>query len=99
LADYGTYLRPPWLRRFSYRVKHRVRRGGDWPHYLRAEYRAAALPGGVEVMRALFQLDRVADPGQLARILTLEYLIAQFADRIRIDFRDLSSPGDKKCAA
>jgi asparagine synthase (glutamine-hydrolysing) len=99
LADYGTYLRPPWLRRFSYRVKHRARRGGDWPDYLRAEYRAAALPGGVEVMRALFQLDRVADPDQLARILTLEYLIAQFADRIRIDFRDLSSPGDKKCAA
>ena len=98
LADYGTYLRPPWLRRFAYRVKNRVRRVGQWPDYLRQEYRDAALPGGVQVMSGLFQLERVGDPDQLARILSLEYLIRQFEGRIRVDFHDLSS-GHKKCAA
>jgi hypothetical protein len=88
LADYGTYLRPPWLRRFGYRVKHRTRRSAQWPDYLRKEYRDVALPGGVRVMSALFWVDRVADPAQMARILSLEYLIRQFASRIRVDFRN-----------
>jgi asparagine synthase (glutamine-hydrolysing) len=99
LADYGTYLRPPWLRRFAYRVKNRVRRAGEWPDYLHKEYRNAALPGGVQVMNELFQLDRVTDPAQMARILTLEYLVRQFEDRIRVDFHHSSLPGYKKCAA
>jgi hypothetical protein len=99
LADYGTYLRPPWLRRFVYRVKHRVRRAGELPDYLHKEYRDAALPGGVQVMNELFQLDRVSDPAQMARILTLEYLVRQFEGRIRVDFHHSSSPGYKKCAA
>ena len=53
-----------------YRVKNRVRRAGEWPEYLQQEYRDAALPGGVQVMTELFQLDRVTDPAQTARILT-----------------------------
>jgi asparagine synthase (glutamine-hydrolysing) len=99
LADYGTYLRPPWLRRFVYRVKNRVRRAGEMPDYLHKEYRDAALPGGVQVMNELFQLDRVSDPAQMARILTLEYLVRQFEGRIRVDVHHSSSPGYKKCAA
>jgi galactose-1-phosphate uridylyltransferase len=93
LADYGTYLRPPWLRRYAYRIKNRVRRAGELPDYLHKEYRDAALPGGVQVMNELFQLGRVADPEQMARILTLEYLIRQFEGRIRVDFHHSSSPG------
>jgi hypothetical protein len=99
LADYGTYLRPPWLRRLAYRVKNRVRRPGELPDYLRQEYRDAALPGGVQVMTELFQLDRIGDPAQTARILTLEYLIRQFESRIHVDFDHNSIPGDRKCAA
>ena len=99
LSDYGTYFRPPWLRRFSYRVKHRARRGGEWPEYLRKTYRDAALPGGVQAMSELFQLDRVADPAQLARILSLEYLIRQFDGRISVDFDNDSAPGRLRCAA
>jgi len=99
LADYGTYLRPPWLRRFVYRVKNRVRRAGELPDYLHKEYRDAALPGGVQVMNELFQIDRVSDPAQMARILTLEYLVRQFEGRIRVDFDHSSSPDYKKCAA
>jgi hypothetical protein len=99
LADYGTYLRPPWLRRFVYRMKNRMRRTGELPDYLRKEYRDAALPGGVRVMNELFQLDRVSDPAQMARILTLEYLVRQFEGRIRVDFHHSSSPDYKKCVA
>lgn len=99
LTDYGTFLRPPWLRRFSYRVKNRVRRAGELPDYLHKEYRDAALPGGVHVMSDLFQLDRIADPGQLARVLSLEYLIRQFDGRIRVDLHHSTSPGYMKCAA
>jgi hypothetical protein len=99
LADYGTYLRPPWLRRFVYRVKNRARRTGELPDYLHKEYRDAALPGGVQVMNELFQLDRVSDSAQMARILTLEYLVRQFEGRVRVDFHHSSSPGHKKCAA
>ncbi|HEX4616333.1 MAG TPA: hypothetical protein VH230_10510 [Stellaceae bacterium] len=99
LTDYATYLRPPWLRRFAYRVKNRVRRPTQWPDYLQQEYRDAALPAGVQIMTELFQLDRVADPAQTARILTLEYLIRQFDGRIRVDFHRSALPGWKKCAA
>jgi asparagine synthase (glutamine-hydrolysing) len=99
LTDYATYLRPPWLRRFAYRVKNRVRRPAELPDYLQQEYRDAALPGGVQIMTELFQLDRVTDPAQTARILTLEYLARQFEGRIRVDFHRSALPGCKKCAA
>ena len=99
LADYGTYLRPPWLRRFTYRVKNRVLRSGESPDYLRQEYRDAALPGGIQVMDRLFRLDRVTDPAQTARILTLEYLVSQFDRQIRVDFDRSSFSRDNKCAA
>ena len=99
LTDYATYLRPPWLRRFAYRVKNRARHPAEWPEYLQQEYRDAALLGGVQVVSELFQLDRVTDPAQTARILTLEYLIRQFDGRIRVDFYRSSSPDSRQCAA
>ena len=46
LADYGTYLRPPWLRRYAYRLKNRMRGSGRLSEYLCQEYRDAALPEG-----------------------------------------------------
>jgi hypothetical protein len=99
LVDYGTYLRPPWLRRLAYRVKNRVRRPGELPDYLQQGYRDAALPGGVHVMTQLFQLDRIGDTAQTARILTLEYLIRQFEGGIRVNFDRDITPGHQKCAA
>jgi hypothetical protein len=66
---------------------------------LRPAYRDAALPGGVQVMNALFQLDRVADPAQLARILSLEYLLRQFGGRVRLDLTVTAAPGRMRCAA
>jgi len=85
-ADYATYLRPPWLRRHTYRLRHLSRRADDWPGYLARPYRKAALPAENLYMRHLFYLDRIADAEQLARILSLEYVLHQFGDRIRLQF-------------
>ena len=85
LSDYLTYLRPPWLRRYTYRLRH-FRRSGDWPGYLASPYREALLPGGVTILRRLFRPDRVADHELFARILSLEYALCYFGGRVRLDF-------------
>jgi hypothetical protein len=85
LSDYLTYLRPPWLRRYTYRLRH-FRRSGDWPGYLASPYREALLPGGVAILRRLFRPDRVADHELFARILSLEYALCYFGGRVRLDF-------------
>jgi len=53
---------------------------------LASRYREAVLPGGIAVSRRLFQLDRVSDPLQYARILSLEYALCQFGGRVKVDF-------------
>lgn len=85
LRDQATYLRPPWLRRYSYRLRHR-RRAGAWTGYLAPAYQDAVLPGGATEIRRLFRLERVADPEQLARILSLEYALRRFGSRVRLEF-------------
>ena len=99
LVDYGTYLRPPWSRRYAYRVKNRFRHSRKFPEYLRQEYVDAALPGGPQIMNKLFYIDRVTDHAQKARILSLEYLLRQFDGRIRVDSHHSFVQGEKKCAA
>ncbi|MGE0258279.1 MAG: hypothetical protein AB7H71_12650 [Alphaproteobacteria bacterium] len=89
LVDYGTYLRPNRVRRVSYRVQHRMRRYATQSQYLGKAYVNAALPNGVQVTPRLFRLEHINDPNQMTRILTLEYLIQQFGDRICGDFRGL----------
>ena len=85
MQDFANYFRPPALRRFTHRVKHRWRRGGHLRGYLASAYVDVVLPGGVEAMRSFFRLDRVGDPAQLARILSLEYLVRQFGHQLRFD--------------
>jgi len=85
MGDLTTYFRPPALRRFVHRVKHRAHRGSLWHGYLASTYVNAVLPDGVEAMRSFFRLDRVGDPAQLARILSLEYLVSQFGHQLRFD--------------
>ena len=71
LSDYPTHLRPPWLRRYTYRLKN-LRRANEWSVYLTPPYRDAVLPGGIAILRRLFRLDRVVDQAQYERILSLE---------------------------
>lgn len=87
LADYATYLRPPWLRRYTYRLKYGGHRSSaDWPGYLASPYRQAVLPGEDVGLRRLFRMNRVRDDQQLARILSLEYALRWFGSRVRLDF-------------
>jgi asparagine synthase (glutamine-hydrolysing) len=86
LHDYATYLRPPWLRRYTYRLRYRRRRVGTWPGYLAPAYRDAVLPDGLSQTKRLFRVERVADPDQYARILSLEYALHHFGSRVRLDF-------------
>ena len=85
LSDWSTYLRPPWLRRYTYRLRY-FRRASDWSVYLTSPYQDALLPGGLAILRLLFKLDWVADQPQYARILSLEYTLHHFGGRVRVDF-------------
>jgi hypothetical protein len=85
ISDYSTYLRPPWLRRYTYRLRY-FRRSGDWPGYLAPAYRDAVLPDGPLMLRRLFRLERIADAAQYARILSLEYALRFFGSRVRSEF-------------
>ena len=85
LSDYWTYLRPPRLRRYTYRLRH-FQRSRDWPGYLALPYQEAVLPGGITILSRLFRLNRVADQESYARILSLEYTLRYFGDRVRLDF-------------
>src|SRR5579871_5923803 len=87
LGDYATYVRPPWLRRYTYRLRHWRPRHGDWPGYLGQAYRNAALPAGPVMVHKLFRLGRIADPEQFARILSLEYALQYFGGRVAADFQ------------
>ncbi len=86
LADYATYIRPPWLRRYTYRLKHLRRPSGDWPGYLAKAYRQTVLPGGAEMLSRLFRIDRIRDEAQFARTLSLEYTLRCFGARVKLDF-------------
>lgn len=81
VQNLATYFRPPTLRRFTFRIKHR--RLPSTQGYLAPPYVKAALPNGIEAMRSYFHLGAIADPKQLQRILTLEYLFQRFGSRVR----------------
>ena len=85
LSDYWTYLRPTWLRRYTYRLRH-FRRAAEWPGYLGSAYREAALPDGTMMLSRLLRIENVADHTQFARILSLEYALRQFGNRVTVAF-------------
>ena len=84
-SDYWTYLRPPWLRRYTYRLRH-FRRSGDWPGYLALPYREAVVAGGAIILQRLLRIERIVDHAQYARILSLEYALRQFGNRVHVAF-------------
>lgn len=73
LADWGTYLRPPLLRRLSYRMKSSIQ-GFDLSRDFKPEYRQGYLPSGTPVMDQYFDLSAMRDNEQINRLLTLEVL-------------------------
>jgi len=85
-GDYATYIRPPWLRRYSHRIKHRTSNPRELRGYLAPAYQDAVLPGGPEIIRRLFRLDRVRNSNHYARVLSLEYALRQFGSALKVDF-------------
>jgi hypothetical protein len=65
------------LRRYSYRVKYRLR-APTLPYYLNAPYRDALGLQHFREMSRFFRIDRMRDPGQLNRICTLELLLRTY---------------------
>ena len=72
LKDIATLMRPPELRKYTYRLHKRTRDG--WPYYLGPDFIGAILPNGFPIMRQFFDVDRIADGEHFSRICTLEYL-------------------------
>jgi hypothetical protein len=81
IADYSTMLRPPALRRFMYRLRHKLAApsGERGPS---SDLVAALLPGPLGFAERFFRLDRVSDPRQVNRILSLEYLARKLGTKL-----------------
>jgi asparagine synthase (glutamine-hydrolysing) len=73
VKDWTTLFRPPLLRRYSFRVKQRLR-SATLPYFLTLPYRDALDVGRFPEMSRFFRMDQVRDPQQLNRICTLEFL-------------------------
>lgn len=71
LSDWATYLRPPRFRAYTFRLR---RHPQVPPAHLAPERVAHVLGGQPEYMHRFFRLDRLRDPGQLNRAMTLELL-------------------------
>ncbi len=65
-------LRPPRLRRYTYRLRFRTPR--PRPRYLQPEMLGRVIDVKMPVMSEYFHVDRVNDPDAFARLATLEYL-------------------------
>jgi hypothetical protein len=69
----ATYLRPPLLRRYTFRLRTR-RMKPDRPYFLSQNFRDAVMEPGFPRTRRLFHADRVVEVGQFNRLCTAEYL-------------------------
>jgi asparagine synthase (glutamine-hydrolysing) len=76
LKDLKTYARPPILRRFTYRMKHR--RAVARPYWLSDDYVGRVLDLDFPYARRLFEVARVCDNEQYNRICTLELLFERY---------------------
>lgn len=77
LKDLASRWRPPLLRRFAYRL-HR-RSASPWTGAFDRTRLERVIDLGFPVMGRYFRPAAVADPAQLSRICTLEYLFGQLA--------------------
>lgn len=73
LSEWSSTLRPPLLRRLTFRLRNRMSKA-PLPWYLTPDFTKILLPDGLRHMSGLFRAERVHDAGQMNRILTLEYL-------------------------
>jgi asparagine synthase (glutamine-hydrolysing) len=81
LKEYGNLLRPPVLRRYSFRIKHR--HPAPRPYALQDETLRRVIDPRFPIMSAFFQPDRVHETSQFARLCTLEYLFSRYGVNCR----------------
>ncbi|MFT5175370.1 MAG: hypothetical protein ACI8W7_003560, partial [Gammaproteobacteria bacterium] len=72
IKDWLTFLRPPAVRRFTYRV--RFRQPQPVPKLLGAAYLHTVVDASMPHMSRFYRVASVNDPSAFARIATLEYL-------------------------
>lgn len=75
--------KPPWLRRYSYRVKSRLHRRPQRPYFLEDEYLDRLIDTEYPEMSQYFDLKKVRDLSLLSRIYTLEYLFKGLPEWVR----------------
>jgi asparagine synthase (glutamine-hydrolysing) len=68
----STYLRPPYLRKFSYRLRHIKRK--EFPWYLKREYLSQVIDTSFPFMQPLFLVEKITDPDVMERIATIEFI-------------------------
>ena len=73
LSEWSSMMRPPLLRRLTFRLRNRMSKQPP-PWYLTPASTKVLLPNGLHYMSSLFNPARIHDEGQLNRIFTLEYL-------------------------
>jgi len=77
LEEWLTRQRPPWLRRYSYRLQASLR--NPLPDdCLAGRPRSEWLPAGRSTMACYFRLERINDAAVLARVASLEYLCRRY---------------------
>jgi asparagine synthase (glutamine-hydrolysing) len=79
LSDYATILRPPFVRRYTYRIRNRWDRWSQTrPYYLSDKYLHAVIERNFPYMSAFFYADKLIEPRAFNRCCTLEYLFERY---------------------
>ncbi|RME68242.1 MAG: hypothetical protein D6782_01420 [Alphaproteobacteria bacterium] len=76
-----TYLRPPWARRYSYRVRYALPR--PRPYYLKAPYLGRFVDPALPAVSTFVHPRRLHDEDAFNRAATVEYLLAWHKARRR----------------
>ncbi|TAN56482.1 MAG: hypothetical protein EPN20_18665 [Magnetospirillum sp.] len=79
LAMTINHWRPLWLRRLSYRLRHR--HPGRRPYYLRPAYLGTVIDPGFPFTRHLFRPERLHHGEAFNRLCTIEYLAQRYATK------------------
>lgn len=74
-----TLFRPPWLRRYSYRL--RFSRPQPRPDFLSTEKLGQCLDVKLPYTRRYFHADRIHDPDAFNRVVTMEYIFQKYDAR------------------
>ncbi|MCE9523511.1 MAG: hypothetical protein K8S25_13895 [Alphaproteobacteria bacterium] len=84
LADAMSLYRPPWLRRYGYRMKRKLARAQD-PRigFMAPRYLDRTLDSSFPAMSRFFNMTHMQEPGFFRAVATLEYLAQHFSDRLK----------------